>query len=518
MESVSFSAKAEKQKVTREQALRVARQLGCRGAHQHDDGSWMPCNSHDEFVAIRKSKNEYYKISAQQRFEVGSEIEHRVKRLESKSNAYYENRADAEAVSKIRGCGGVRVVMLAGKKYYTICDHKAPKNGWENLDESPIVGIDTLPDGGLVSTPISGKGFVNFVSRSTDPDTFSNPDSARVRARNLGCIGIRRYTASDGKLVWLPCSNVSDYNRVTGIRGDNSPRNNPRRQGSGFKKKVLGTPIGGTSNEDGDGDGFTTRGIPGAPDNIPVTPKPKNPLPEPFTGLKPYSDYFKKSSKLKKDFEKHIQERMKKGESREMISFRIGLFNRNKPQYVDHWSKLRPKLFDFYFQKFRSGMGYAALDILRHPDVPRGPGRPRKKGISEGIISLKTALRPKRKNPTIDSDTINMLAIKVRQHNANVSKPSYKTNLRDIKVVYLRGLSMGDEKTALKRVNNFLRAMASDTPLPKGERQDFDIVPETHPSKDKKTAKKDGSFDDGEFGIKYKSACCPQLVKRHKKL
>lgn len=372
MESVSFSAKAEKQKVTREQALRVARQLGCRGAHQHDDGSWMPCNSHDEFVAIRKSKNEYYKISAQQRFEVGSEIEHRVKRLESKSNAYYENRADAEAVSKIRGCGGVRVVMLAGKKYYTICDHKAPKKGWENLDESPIVGIDTLPDGGLVSTPISGKGFVNFVSRSTDPDTFSNPDSARVRARNLGCIGIRRYTASDGKLVWLPCSNVSDYNRVTGIRGDNSPRNNPRRRGSA---KSL-----------------------------------------------------------------------------------------------------------------------------------------------DGILSLKTALRPKRKNPTIDSDTINMLAIKVRQHNANVSKPSYKTNLRDIKVVYLRGLSMGDEKTALKRVNNFLRAMASDTPLPKGERQDFDIVPETHPSKDKKTAKKDGGFDDGEFGIKYKSACCPQLVKRHKKL
>ena len=376
MESVSFSAKAEKQKVTREQALRVARQLGCRGAHQHDDGGWMPCNSHDEFVAIRKSKNEYYKISAQQRFEVGSEIEHRVKRLESKSNAYYENRADAEAVSKIRGCGGVRVVMLAGKKYYTICDHKLPKNGWENLDESPIVGIDTLPDGGLVSTPISGKGFVNFVSRSTDPDTFSNPDSARVRARNLGCIGIRRYTASDGKLVWLPCSNVSDYNRVTGIRGDNSPRNNPRRQGSGFKKK----------------------------------------------------------------------------------------------------------------------------------------------GISAGIISLKTALRPKRKNPTIDSDAVNMLAIKVRQHNANVSQPSYKTNLRDVKVVYLRGLSAGDEKTALKRVNNFLRAMASDTPLPKGQRQDFDIIPETHPSKDKKTAKKDGSFDDGEFGIKYKSACCPQLVKRHKKL
>jgi len=141
-----------------------------------------------------------------------------------------------------------------------------------------------------------------------------------------------------------------------------------------------------------------------------------------------------------------------------------------------------------------------------------------KKGISEGIFSLKTALRPKRKNPTIDSDVVNMLAIRVRQHNATVSNTSHKTNLRDVKVVYLRGLSVGDKKTALKRVNNFFQAMASNTPLPKGQRQDIDIVPETHPSKDKKTAHKDGGFDDGEFGIKYKSACCPQLVKRHKRL
>jgi hypothetical protein len=76
------------------------------------------------------------------------------------------------------------------------------------------------------------KGFVNFVSRSTDPDTFSDPESARVRARNLGCIGIRRYTARDGKVVWLPCSNVSDYNRTLGVRGDNSNVNNPRKRGS----------------------------------------------------------------------------------------------------------------------------------------------------------------------------------------------------------------------------------------------------------------------------------------------
>jgi hypothetical protein len=248
---------------TRDQALRVARMLGCQGAHETEKG-WMPCLSHEEYEAIKKGKEEYLKVLAAKKKKPLPKMVQRTKRLETKSDAYYENRADAVAISKARGCGGVRTVLLAGKKYYAVCNHKAPKRGWENLDEKPISGIATLPGGGLVTGSFSGKsiegevddkGFVNFVSRSTDPDTFSNPESARIRARNLGCIGIRRYTARDGKLVWLPCTNVSDYNRVTGIRGDNSPRNNPRRrprnnprrQGSKFGKKVLDTPANGMS-------------------------------------------------------------------------------------------------------------------------------------------------------------------------------------------------------------------------------------------------------------------------------
>ena len=232
--------------VSREQALRVARMLGCQGAHETEKG-WMPCGSYEEYEAIKKGKEEYLKVLASKKKKPLPKMVQRTKRLETKSDAYYENRTDALSISKIRGCGGVRTVMLAGKRYYTPCDHK-PRKGWEKLDEKPITGIATLPGGGLVSGSFSGKsaednveekGFVNFVSRSTDPDTFSDPESARIRSRNLGCIGIRRYTARDGKLVWMPCTNVSDYNRVTGIRGDNSPRNNPRRQGSAYGKKVL---------------------------------------------------------------------------------------------------------------------------------------------------------------------------------------------------------------------------------------------------------------------------------------
>ena len=48
----------EKNKTTRDQALRVARMLGCQGAHETDAG-WMPCASHEEYEGIKKGKEEY---------------------------------------------------------------------------------------------------------------------------------------------------------------------------------------------------------------------------------------------------------------------------------------------------------------------------------------------------------------------------------------------------------------------------------------------------------------------------
>lgn len=48
---------------TREQALRVARMLGCQGAHEGEKG-WMPCASMDEYDAIKKGKEEYLKVRA----------------------------------------------------------------------------------------------------------------------------------------------------------------------------------------------------------------------------------------------------------------------------------------------------------------------------------------------------------------------------------------------------------------------------------------------------------------------
>ena len=202
---------------TREQALRIAQRLGCYGAHQHPDGSWMPCATHEDMEAVIKNKKTD-PVSIRE-----SEISHRALLVQSKSARVFESRAEALQVARENGCNSVRTVMLNGSKFFTACSgtRRELQGQFETLEESGVIGIDTLPDGGLVSgksedvTEIDSKGFVNFVSRSTDPDVFTNPDSARVRSRQLGCIGIRSYTARDGKTVWLPCTNNSDYNRVT---------------------------------------------------------------------------------------------------------------------------------------------------------------------------------------------------------------------------------------------------------------------------------------------------------------
>lgn len=52
--------------------------------------------------------------------------------------------------------------------------------------------------------------------RDNDPDVFMDPESARFRSRQLGCIGISRRISKTGRAVWMPCTNMSDYSRVSG--------------------------------------------------------------------------------------------------------------------------------------------------------------------------------------------------------------------------------------------------------------------------------------------------------------
>lgn len=562
----------KKDKTTRDQALRVARMLGCQGAHETDAG-WMPCSSHEEYEGIKKGKEEYLKVRASNNKKPLPKMVQRTKRLETKSGAYYENRADAVSISKINGCNGVRTVMLGGKRYYVPCQPK----GWEKLDESPITGIATLPGGGLVTGSFSGKsdeeemdekGFVNFVSRSTDPDTFSDPESARIRARNLGCIGIRRYTARDGKLVWLPCTNVSDYNRVTGIRGDNSPINNPRRQGSGFKKKsemeekALGRsisgyrrmfkPIGGMGAlEDGDGDGFAT-GADGE-DNIPVAKVPKPKANKPKKQRLSFAEHqaemvrrrrqnapkspsreanaprsvtridYDKAKDVKNYWKSSIDEIVKtSGLSKDDKEYAKKMRRIQKFAYLraSRKYKLSPKEVQQHINEVgrAENLPYVVTpEELNVRDVmlARGAKRSQKDVLDDGIFFYKGVPKPKKKPPTVTSTDINNLAVMVRKNNAK-AKTSAKTNLRDLKVVFVRGLADGGREEANKRVSKFLSLLNSDKPKDVKYSEDNDLLPIDHPWKNRKTAKKWADFEEGEYGVKYAGGCCPKVVKRYR--
>jgi hypothetical protein len=144
----------------RKEALKVARLLGCRGVHQHGE-KWMPCADHETLLRI----------------------------------------SDA-----------------AEKKVYEPKKRRPKRQQWEKLTESGVVGIDTLPGGGLVSARIGAAKAVMAARRvrRSDPDAFSDRESARIRSRQLGCIGIRQYPGTDGQPVWMPCTNESDYRRQMG--------------------------------------------------------------------------------------------------------------------------------------------------------------------------------------------------------------------------------------------------------------------------------------------------------------
>jgi predicted ABC-type ATPase len=118
---------------------------------------------------------------------------------------------------------------------------KKRKKRWEKLRERRILGIESLDGGGLVS-PRNSTNIINggtnppitygasnpsgmstksiqpaFMPRDNDPDVFVDIESARKRAQQLGCIGVSRRMSKGGKIVWMPCTNITDYNNLTGM-------------------------------------------------------------------------------------------------------------------------------------------------------------------------------------------------------------------------------------------------------------------------------------------------------------
>lgn len=155
-----------KDRERRAYALRMAIQMGCSGAHKMPDGSWAPCSSMEELERLSNAAEESDWMSNNTISALRAR-DRRAKRLKAKT-AFGEHR-------------------------------QSDKKRWNSL-----------------YSVVSGKSVVPMAApRDTDPDVFVDPESARVRSRQLGCIGISRRVSKSGRTIWMPCTNMSDYNRLS---------------------------------------------------------------------------------------------------------------------------------------------------------------------------------------------------------------------------------------------------------------------------------------------------------------
>lgn len=156
-------------KEERQMIARMARYLGCSGSHVGPNGDLMPCSTHEELLRI-------------------------------------SNRAEPKKKEDVKKPKRKRV----GKR--------RRDDDWEELGGRGPAGIGTLPGGGLVGVAVKTTFIYGRARpRLGDPDVFTSPHAARLRARQLNCIGIARRATPDGDTVWTPCSNNSDYRRRMGL-------------------------------------------------------------------------------------------------------------------------------------------------------------------------------------------------------------------------------------------------------------------------------------------------------------
>ncbi len=149
-----------KDKERKAYALRMAIQMGCSGAHKMPDGSWAPCSSMEEMNRLSDA---------------------------AESGDWLSQNTIGSLRSRDRKARRQKV-----------------KNLQENVEKRGIYWV------------MSGKSAVPMgAPRDTDPDVYLDPDSARIRSRQLGCIGISRRISKSGRNVWMPCTNMSDYSRLS---------------------------------------------------------------------------------------------------------------------------------------------------------------------------------------------------------------------------------------------------------------------------------------------------------------
>jgi hypothetical protein len=195
----------KKELVKKIEALRVAEMIGCRGAHKDEDGNWMPCASMDSLERIsNRAETSKWKEKSTPEEQPTREMVGRKKRKKKRNG--WENLRERP----VQGIIGSGPGITSGPSQFA-----APQDvGSEVSSGSAISGGPTMNMFGasMAKVAMTGPEYV----RDNDPDVFTDPESARARSRQMGCIGISRRISKTGRAVWMPCTNMSDYSRLAG--------------------------------------------------------------------------------------------------------------------------------------------------------------------------------------------------------------------------------------------------------------------------------------------------------------
>ena len=179
-------------------AVRQASQIGCTGAHQNTHGEWIPCSSIKQYLSINQPQLVKSRTTI-------LEMERRSSLRKKKGK---KRRKGWEKLRE-RGIGGVDSTLGVGLHSW---------DGRQGRTVNSIRGgiIPPLTNGAFSTKTLEEKS-EPYLPRDNDVDVFIDIESARRRARQMGCVGVSRRTSKLGKVVWMPCSNMSDYNNLTGM-------------------------------------------------------------------------------------------------------------------------------------------------------------------------------------------------------------------------------------------------------------------------------------------------------------
>ena len=123
---------------------------------------------------------------------------------------YFETIEEAEARARELGCQGHHVhEMDDGRTLYMPCaamDDYTDITGLEHAEKA-IADVDT------------DQGQDHYRKQAEEPlfDYFDTPEEAEARALEIGCEGHHVHEMDDGRTLYMPCSEMSDYTARTGI-------------------------------------------------------------------------------------------------------------------------------------------------------------------------------------------------------------------------------------------------------------------------------------------------------------